>query len=113
MTDLRELLVHADPLAEEGGLSDTDAQTMRRRVLAARVQHPAGSLVWHSVLAALPLAAVFVLGMVLQRALTPPPAAADVAGSRVTAGPRQIYFQTAGGTRVFWTLTSESTEARR
>jgi len=113
MTDLRELLVHADPLAEEGGLSDTDAQTMRRRVLAARVQHPSGSLVWHSMLAALPLAAVFALGMVLHRALTPPPAPADVAGSRATAGYRQIYFQTDGGTRVFWTLRSDSYEAQR
>ena len=90
-------------VASEGGLPEAEAHAMRRWILAsAAPRHP---MLWNSVLAVLPLALALMLGVMLRERLQMPPASGHHA---ITA--RQLYFETAGGTRVIWTLTPNEGE---
>ena len=100
-------LKDADPIAEEGPLSDVDAQRMRRTIVdAARERTSSHAMAWKTSWAALTLvvAASAVFGIARWRE---PHAEAPTAASRepprATSEPRrQVHFVAPGGTRVIW-----------
>jgi hypothetical protein len=110
MTDLSTLttlLKDGDPLLHEDGLSPTDADRMRRRVIASALQPQRVRSPWRRPLA---LAAVVVLLLIagtLQNDRTIEPAVAPAepiaaSGSSGDTTRRQLQFSTAGGTRIIW-----------
>jgi hypothetical protein len=119
MSDLREPVVsgfsrtlegrlqEADPIAEEGPLSDADAQRMRRVVVkTARERTSAHFVAWKTSWAALTIvvAVSAVLGIAHWREpRVNAPVAATHETSRATSDPpRQVHFVAPGGTRVIW-----------
>jgi hypothetical protein len=114
MNDLRDWLKDADPVAHEPPLADTDAQRMRRVMLAASAR-PSSLVLWdRGTLAAacVVLAVTIALGVDrwrwiaadLEREDGVDAPAADVAeGSR----PRQLQLIAPGGTRVIWVFNED------
>jgi hypothetical protein len=108
MKDLRSLLQDGDPLAREGGLSQTDRERLRRHVLAEsrREEAPARRGLFLAVAATLAVATVG--GVVLTR--SPLTRAPDAPSSGAVIEPeaatslRQLQFSGPGGTRVIWTF---------
>ena len=112
-TTLKEALRNGDPIAREGGLGEAEAAELRRAIAQAASCARARPLMVNAALAMIPLAIVLVLGLTLQEALTtsvqdhsarPPSIAIGATAAR------QLYFQTAGGTRVIWIFTSDEEE---
>jgi hypothetical protein len=117
MTDLRERLRDADPLAHEGAMSAEHADAIRRVVVAAgrRTRHEATFWprpLWVAATVALTLSA----GIIAGRRLSVPesnvhPGPTDtrstIASSPTAGERRQVQFATPGGTRIIWVLNAE------
>ena len=102
--DFREQLRTTDPVAHESGLSATEVHVMRRAIVAAATDaRHAGSSPWRLALAGT-LAFTVVLAVFFSTVFAP--------GRREStqpqaAEPRQLQFETPGGTRVVWVLNSK------
>jgi hypothetical protein len=106
MNDLRERLKDADPVVDEGALSDIDAQRMRRAIVKATseepIAHPIGSKAsWTAVTCAVAATAIFAVNRWreprVDAPVVPTPEASQPAESR-----RQLQFVAPRGTRVIW-----------
>jgi hypothetical protein len=112
---LASILKAADPAGEDPGLSRVESAQMKLALLETREQPPAwiplvagGSLVAVTLVV---LLAVWTPGLRLvppAREITPAQAGNGAPGDRRPARdakrPRIIHFETAGGTRVIWSL---------
>jgi hypothetical protein len=104
---LAQLLEEGDPLRHDGGLSPTDAERMRRRVVASTFEPGRAQSPWHRPFA---LAVVVLLLLIVgtsgnDRSVRPAAAPAEPVAtsvSTVDTTPRQLQFSTAGGTRIIW-----------
>lgn len=108
MKDIRALLTDADPLQSEPGLSDADAERMRRVILSAPHEIESEQAFWPRALALAAVVILMVVGGTFVGGRLPPPEP-NVAGESVAlpteAGERrQLQFATPGGTRIIWTL---------
>jgi hypothetical protein len=111
MTDLNTLLKNADPIRDDGGLSDGDAQRMRRVVVAATLEAPPARTPWLRPFALTAVGALLVVvgtmagdRVVVEQAL-PETAAGSAAvggGGAADGERRQLQFATPGGTRIIW-----------
>ena len=107
MTKLRRLLEDADPLRVEPALPATEAQAIRRALLAAADSAPAVFFPRALPVAALVLVMIVAGALAGRRLPAREPlrvalAAGDLAG---TGGERrQVQFATPGGTRIIWTI---------
>jgi len=107
MKDLRQHLVNGDPLAREGELDASDAQTIRRRVLVeANLQPTTERSAWVNPLAVAGALAVCLLlaiaiGTRLEFDTATPPRPVKAAPAR------QMQFAAPGGTRIIWTFHQE------
>lgn len=118
--DLERALRRADPAAGDPGLSPGEASAIRRRVVAELDDRPSAP-VWATALAGAALSLLALAALLLADLPTgAPPADRSGAASPRQAGgrapergggagervrvPRTIHFQTAGGTRIVWTL---------
>jgi hypothetical protein len=107
MSDLRTRLKDADPVVDDGPLSDADAQRMRRTIVDAgyerRTAHAIG---WKTSWAAVTLILAVSAAIGINRWREPhvdAPVAATPEPSRATSEPRrQVHFIAPGGTRVIW-----------
>ena len=100
--DISETLRTSD-VAHEPGLSVTEVHVMRRVIFAAAADtHRAGWSPWRLALA-VTLACTVVLALFMKTVLAPVGPAP--AGPQATE-PRQLQFETPGGTRVIWVLNS-------
>jgi hypothetical protein len=108
MTELKTRLIESDPIRLEGELPETDAQRMRRMVVAAANAPATSSAIWRRPFAFATLAALLVIvGAIAghqrgepQVALAPPEALTSGGGG--DAERRQLQFSTPGGTRIIW-----------
>ncbi len=110
MTSLKDALHDGDPIAHEGGMLEAEAAAMKRTILAVASDSQDRPLIWNALLAAIPVVIVLTIGTALRESLMTaaqrrPPATSAAAGS--IPGARQLYFQTAGGTRVIWIFTPD------
>jgi len=109
---VRERLKDADPFAEEGPLSDVDAQRMRRAIVAATRERPIADPIgwkasWAAVTLAVAATAVFAMNHWrepnMDRIVAP-----TTAASRATPeARRQLQFVAPGGTRVIWVFNAD------
>ncbi|HVG53475.1 MAG TPA: hypothetical protein VM846_03570 [Vicinamibacterales bacterium] len=110
---LTDALRDGDPITYEGGMVEAEAGRMKRTIAAAAGDVPARPLIVHAALAAIPIAIALVLGSTLREAVMAPvparPAISASAAGDATAA-RQLYFETAGGTRVIWIFTPDEEE---
>jgi hypothetical protein len=108
MTDLRDRLRDADPVANEPALPPDDVAALRRRVLDAAREPRAHAGGWNRTLAIAAAVAVMAgVGIdVARRAPRQENAATPLASTRADAPVTrtQLHFSTPGGTRVVWTL---------
>ena len=113
MKTLAEWLREDDPLACDPGLSEAEAEAIRRLAVSEAIGAPRRQKIvsrdaW-AIAAALML--LVALGVTTGRHLPAPP----VPSSRVDDGTgqpgerRQLQFATPGGTRIIWTFDSEFT----
>jgi hypothetical protein len=109
MNDLNTLLKNGDPLRENGELAGTDAQRMRRIIVAAALEAAPGRTPWLRPFAAAAVGALLVVvGTIAgHRAAEQPasPVADDTvttSGGSVGDERRQLQFSTPGGTRIIW-----------
>ena len=110
-TTLTDALRSGDPLAREGDMNAAETAGLRRAVMAAAGDAPARPLIVSAALAAIPLSIVLVLGSALRESLlTSVQHRAATVHAADSQGARQLYFQTAGGTRVIWFFTPGSDE---
>jgi hypothetical protein len=111
MDALKTALVGGDPIAREGELAASDADAMRRAVVAAAEAHASAPFWPRPLFLAATVAVTIVVGVALgarlpQRAQPPP--AAQLALSEPAASTtrvderRQLQFATPGGTRIIW-----------
>ena len=114
MTDLRERLRHADPLAHEGAMSAEHADAIRRVVAAAgrRTLHDATFWprpLWVAATIALTLSAGILAGRRLSvtESHVYPDTRSTIASSPAASDRRQVQFATPGGTRIIWVLNAE------
>jgi hypothetical protein len=108
MNDLKD----ADPFAEEGPLSDLDAERMRRAIVAAARERPiADPIGWKASWAAVTLAVAATTVFAVNHWREPnagPIAAPTTAASRATTeSRRQLQFVAPGGTRVIWVFNAD------
>jgi hypothetical protein len=112
MSDMNQWLREGDPLAGEPELSASDAQIMRRTIVAAAGRSPRERARWWPgplVLAA-GLAACLVVGISVGVRFQPEPgrvAESPTVPATTKVPPRQMQFVTAGGTRVIWTFSGD------
>jgi len=116
MIDLKTILQEGDPAAQEPPLSPIDIQQMRRNVLATPT---AEARSWWSqplsVGAAVTLGIAVAVGVGRQLPLRTGQATMgetmndDTIANPATAGtaPRQLHFETPGGTRIIWVFDEE------
>ena len=116
MNELRDWLKNADPVVNEPSLSDTDAQRMRRLIVAAGESRESSFVEWTRgswAVATVVIAVTISLSMSrwmrpaedgIRNATT---AAADVAPE--TATRRQVQLIAPGGTRVIWVFNADFT----
>jgi hypothetical protein len=106
--DIHALLTEADPLRTESGLSDADAERMRRVVLSAPQEIESGYALWPRAIAIAAVVVLMIVGGTIVGVRMPPsePAGAgeSVAIPEEAAERRQLQFATPGGTRIIWTL---------
>jgi len=101
--DISERLRTTDPVTHEPGLSETEVHVMRRAILAAATDaRHAGWSPWRLALAGT-LAFTVVLAVFIGTVFAP----ARPASTGPQATPRQLQFETPGGTRVVWILNSQ------
>ena len=113
MNDLRDRLKTADPVAGESPLSATDVQRMRHAVLTAVEESRPSLAGWHRT--AWTLAAIAVVSVIagVDRWLEQPQPTSERRPSSIdeemaqTSSPRQMQFQTPGGTRVIWVFNPD------
>jgi hypothetical protein len=102
--DIVKRLRTTDPVAHEPGLSVTEVQAMRRAIVAAATDaRHAGWSPWRLALAGT-LAFTVLLAVFIGTVVAP--GRQESARSQAT-GPRQLQFDTPGGTRVVWVLNSQ------
>ena len=102
--DVSEMLRTADPVTHEPGLSVTEVYVMRRAIVAAATDaRHAGWSPWRLALAGT-LAFTVVVALFIKTVLAPVSPAST--GPQATE-PRQLQFETPGGTRVVWVLNSQ------
>ena len=108
---VRERLKDADPFAEEGPLSELDAQRMRRTIVEAASEramaHPIGwKASWVAVTLAAAATAVFAVNHWREPNVSPI-AATPTASHATTESRRQLQFVAPGGTRVIWIFNAD------
>jgi len=102
---VRNGLKDADPLVDDGPLSDVDAQRMRRAIVAAAAERPLARPIgsrasWAAITLAVAATAVFAVNHWREPRT---PVAASREPSPSTGQPtRQVHFVAPGGTRVIW-----------
>lgn len=116
MTDLRERLLDADPLAHENAMSAEHADAIRRVVVAAdwRMVNAAPFWprpLWVAATIALTLSAGIVAGRLSAPESPvhgrPTDTPLTIASSPAAGVRRQVQFATPGGTRIIWVLNAE------
>lgn len=116
MTDLRERLLDADPLAHEDAMSAEHADAIRRVVVAAdwRMVNAAPFWprpLWVAATIALTLSAGIVAGRLSAPESPvhgrPTDTPLTIASSPAAGDRRQVQFATPGGTRIIWVLNAE------
>jgi len=116
MSAVRDWLRSADPVVDEPPLSETDAQRLRRLVIAAGDERPTSFAVWsRTSVAAVTLVVVLTVAVGVSRWWSPTDDARAVpsGGTAVTAPSsdastrRQLQFSTPGGTRVIWIFNAD------
>jgi hypothetical protein len=103
--NLKTLLLDADPVSREPGLSSVAVANLRRAVLAAAHAAPVRPVFWGRQLAMAACLTVMVLaGIVMAHRV--PPAVRDVPNPPASSSAQrtQVHFSTPGGTRIIWTL---------
>jgi len=102
--NISERLRTTDPVAREPGLSVTDVQVMRRMIVAAATDaRHAGWSPWRLALAGT-LAFTVVLAVFIGTVFAP---GRQESTQPQATEPRQLQFETLGGTRVVWVLNSQ------
>ena len=103
--DIRDQLRDGDPLTHEPALSTDDAHAMRRRVVSA-ARGARHQRVWAGVQVAGAIAIACTVVMILMVATSRRVDRAPVgpAIAPVHDAPRQLQFETPGGTRIIWVL---------
>lgn len=107
MKDIRTLLVEADPVRTEPGLSEADAERMRRVIVSAPRTIQREPAFWPRALAVAAAVVLMVAGgtFVGGRLPDPAPGVTETTVAPAEAGERrQVQFATPGGTRIIWTL---------
>jgi hypothetical protein len=107
MTDLRDRLRDADPLANEPALPPEEVAAIRRRMLDAIVEPRRSVFAWKRTLAiAAAVALVAVAGIdSARRTARQDHGSAPLASIPPSDTTRtQLHFSTPGGTRIVWTL---------
>jgi hypothetical protein len=104
---VRERLTDADPLVDEGPLSDVDAQRMRRAIVDAAgeqpIAHPIGwRASWAAVTLAVAATAVFAVNHWREPRVDAPVAVTHQPSPATSEPRRQVHFVAPGGTRVIW-----------
>jgi hypothetical protein len=117
MTNWQRLLREGDPAADavmpepaaNAAMSEDDAQSIRRVVVAAVQESTTASRWWSQPLAlAAMVVLMFVSGAIAGHRLTPRPLAPVPAQAPpAPEEPRQLQFATPGGTRIIWTFNPE------
>ena len=110
MNGLRDAIANGDPIAREGGLSATDADRIRRVVVAASDTERETGFWPRPIFVAATLAVTMLVGSVIGTRFprsgtrSAPPAAAINASQPAMqlAERRQLQFATPGGTRIIW-----------
>ena len=102
--DISERLRTTDPVACEPGLSATEVQVMRRAIVAAATD--AGQAGWSPGRLALAGTLLFtaVLAVFISTVFAP---VRQESTQPQASEPRQLQFETPGGTRVVWVLNSK------
>jgi hypothetical protein len=105
MNDLRERLKSADPAVDDG-LSDVDAQRMRRAIVNAAGEPPIGHPIewrpsWTAVTLAIAATAIFAVTRSREPRVDGPVAPTSGVSQPVDSR-RQLQFIAPGGTRVIW-----------
>ena len=103
MTDIRKLLLDADPLRDETRLSPADVDAIRQAMIAAATApHRRHFVAWLPLVAAAVVVTAMALAVTMNRAAARSMElkAADQAPD--AAETRQVQFATPGGTRVIW-----------
>lgn len=103
--DISELLRTTDPVAHEPGLSVTEVQVMRRAIGAAATEMRHAGWAPGRLGLAVALAFTAVLGVFLSIVFTPVTQQESIQPQAIE--PRQLQFETPGGTRVVWILNSK------
>jgi hypothetical protein len=114
MSELRDRLKRADPVAHESPPSSADAQQMRATVLSAVEESQPAFPRWHrTAWAIVAIASVSVI-VGIERWSEPTQFPSDEqravradADMAQTSSPRQMQFQTPGGTRVIWVFNPD------
>ena len=114
MSELRDRLKRADPVAHESPPSPSDLQRMRVTVLSAVEQTQSPQPRWHRTAWALGAVAAVAVIVGIDRWSEPTPFPSDerrttraTVDMAQTSPPRQVQFQTPGGTRVIWIFNPE------
>ncbi len=111
MTDLNKLLNDGDPLREDEGLGQVDAERMRRVIVAAALESASMRTPWLRPFAIAAVGALLVVvGTMTGHRVIGEPVAAPVTTdplAAIDAGGgdgerRQLQFATPGGTRIIW-----------
>jgi hypothetical protein len=108
MTRWQQSLRDGDPAATDV-LSEQEAQSIRRAVVAVARECRSTTRVWPRQLAIAAMAALAIVSAVIVRRpwSSAEPAIAPPAATVVPAERRQLQFATPGGTRIIWTFDSE------
>jgi len=107
MRDIRAWLKQGDPLNAQPGLSVDEAQVMRRAVVAAATESNGPDWAWpRPLLIAATLGVALAIGVGLGTGLRPRDGSAPPIKTQ-TIERRQIRFETPGGTRIIWVLSSD------
>ena len=107
---LSEALRDGDPIGREGGMTDAEASALKRAIAAVAADAPGRPLIVNAALAAIPLAILLGVGSALREAVTTSVrdrSALPVSAAASATAAHQLYFQTAGGTRVIWIFTPD------
>jgi hypothetical protein len=103
--DFSEQLRTTDPVAHEPGLSASEIQVMRRAIVAAATDtRRAGLWSLRSTMLTMALAFMLALGVFIAPMFEP---AREESTQPQADEPRQLQFETPGGTRVVWVLNSQ------
>jgi hypothetical protein len=107
MKDIRALLIEADPVRTEPGMSEANAERMRRVIVSAPPAIQSERAFWPRALAVAAAVVLMVVGgtFVGGKLSGPAPRLAETTTAPAEAGERrQVQFATPGGTRIIWTL---------